>query len=340
MKNYSVDYLKSVLENKDYNSIEEGWFGTIMSNEFTGDSYEAGADFLEGKLDFGDVEFTSAVLGEVFMSKGWSSNSRWEASTVLFRIFDIDEYDESEVYSKAPTLLKYANEIGLPGDWEEKLEKAILLDNFKHNYKKINPKEDYKFLSTDKLVEIIQNKNYDVYDVDQVEILSTLVYYMTSEKRPSAIQAGVYDSTRQWNQLAINANMDQDVLNAIESGAVGWYADDESLEKQFDKVDMQDFDRQRKRDYAKHLANNKVTVEMVNAWNKKYKGILTFTFNKGFTSLDHQKNDSISIEFNGKEIYRDEGENNKFGNTSLDSTPILNLLKSNDYKAVSDIFLF
>ena len=333
MSYYGQDYLNGVLENKDSNAIDQGWFGTVMGEEFTNESYAAGADFLEGKLDFEDVEFTSFVLSETFDSSG-----RWSAANRLFPIFNIDDYNEDEVYSKASTLMKYAEEIGLPDDWEEKLEKATLLDNFKQNFSKINVSQDHRMLNTDRVLEIIAQQDYDVYNTDQVQTLSELVYYMTNDKRPDMISAGVYDSTRQWNQLAINADMDEDVLKAIESGASGWYAED--IEEQFDKVDMQDFTRDQKRAHAKHMAENRITQEMVDKWNEEYKGVLTFDYRKGFTGLENQVNDYIEIKFDGDVIYSDEGKGNDFGSTSLDSAPIKNLLDKNDYKAVSDVFLF
>jgi len=336
---YAIEYLEAVLENKDSDAINEGWFQTIMTEEFTSSSYAEGADFLEGKLDFDDVEFNSFVLTETFESDGWG-NGRWTAGKMLFRIFDIDDYNESNVYSKAETLLKYNEEFDLPDDWGEKLEKANLLDNFKQNYSKINVSEDYSNLSTDKVIEIIQNKDYDVYDTDQVEKLASLIYYMTNDKSPSFAQEGVYDSTRQWNQLAINADMDTDILNAIEAGGSGWYADDDSIDSQFSKVEMQDFTRDAKRAHAIHMRDHKVTEEMVDAWNIEYDGILSFIYNKGFVGLEDQRNDTLVVEFNGEEIYRDEGRGNDFGNTSLDSTPIKDLLSKNDYKTTAEVFMF
>jgi len=332
---YTDDFLNGVIENRDLYSVEMGWFSEVMRDEYSKESYQDALDFLEGKLDLQDVEFVSAILTEVFPSQGWNSN--WSGDIVLFKLFDF-EYDDEEIYKNAQLLMQYNEFIGLPDDWGEKLEKATYLDNFKQNYNKIKPSDDAKLLSSDRVKEIIMNKEYNVLDTKQVEVLANLVYYMFDDEKSVLGSTATYDATELWNRLAINAELDNDVLDVIESGASGWYA--ENVEEQFDKVDMYYNIIDQKRAMAKVKADNQLTEEDVERWIDEYKGVLEFSFSKGFVGLEDQRNDSIIITFNGEEIYKDIGSGNSFGDTSLLKTPIEELLKKNDYKTVSDIFVF
>jgi len=332
---YTDDFLNSVIEKRDLHSVEMGWFAEVMNGEYSNESYQDALDFLDGKLDLQDVEFVSAILTEVFPSQGWNSN--WSADEVLFKLFDFG-YDDEEIYKNAKLLMQYNDTIGLPDDWDEKLEKATYLDDFEHNYKKIKPSEDARLLSNDKVEEIIKNIEYDPMDTDQVEVLANLVYYMFNDERTGLGTVAKYDATELWNQLALNAELDNDVLDAIESGAIGWYA--ENVEEQLDKVDMYYNVMDQKRAMAQFKANNRLTEEDVERWRNEYKGVLEFSFSKGFVGLEDQRNDSIIITFNGEEIYKDEGSGNSFGDTSLLKTPIEELLKKNDYKTAANVFVF
>lgn len=292
MSSYGREYLEAVLSNKDENSLDMGWFDTVMTTEYTYDSYSDAADFLEGKLDIKDVSFVSGVLSSTF-----NASNRWSADNMLFTIFDLN-YNK-DPYDYADLLMQYNEEIGLPDKWEEKLGTYAILQNFSSNYTKLDNYDLYRDFDSDKVADLVNNADYDVTNVAQVEALTNLVYAQFSDRERSFAQDGEYEQTRMFNQIAQNADMDEDVLKAIEANSAGWYADEEELERQFDKVDGQDYAKQVRRDDAIFKRDNKITDEMVDDWKREYEGVLTFIFNKGFTGMEDQRNDSLVIEFQG-----------------------------------------
>jgi hypothetical protein len=336
---YIEDFLIAIIENKDEDAF--GNYGSVLLDEVAGDKYDEIADWLDGRLEFEDVEFTSFVLGEIFPSPGF--NKRYNGPEMLFRMFDLN-YDDERVYAKASTLLKYNDEIGLPGDWEEKLEKFGWLEDFKANYKKIADLDSLSGFDIDLIKDIIDNQKYDVMNKEQARVLSNLVYYNSSD-RNNTFSPSTYPQTRMLNQIAINSDLDSDVMDAIEDGAAGWYA--EEIESQLEKVDMADYTIQMKKDARDFKVANMLKPEHVEEYKREWKGVLEFDYREGTIGLEDQVNDYIAISFDGKVVYSDDGKNeqgyyNDFGDTRLRKDIIDKFLgeKGQEYKSATELFLF
>ena len=331
---YIEDFLIAIIENKDEEAI--GNYMGILIEEVVGDQYDDMADWLEGRLDFKDVEFNSLILGELFPSPGF--NKRYNGPEMLFRIFDLN-YDDERVYSKASTLLKYNEEIGLPGDWEEKLEQFGWLDDFRSNYKKIAELDSVSGFDIDLIKDIIDNQKYDVNSKEQARVLSNLVYYNSSD-RNNTFSPSTYPQTRMLNQIALNSDLDDGIMDAIEDGAAGWYA--EEIEAQLSKVDMADYTIQIKKEEREFKRNNTLSSEDVKEYRRVWQGVLSFEYREGATGFEDQVNDYFSISFDGKVVYSDDGKGNDFGDLRLRKDKIDKFLDDNgtEYRSAADLFLF
>jgi len=261
---YLDNFLDAIIENKDKDSVER--FADYLIGEITDSTnYRDYAEWLDGKLDKNDVEFNSSLLGEVFRSP----------EDYLFRLIGIDEYYEEQVYENASLLMKYNEYIGLPGDWEEKLEQFGWLEDFRSNYKKIADLDSVSGFDIDLIKDIIDNQKYDVMNKEQAKVLSRLVYYNSSDKN-NTFSPSTYPQTRMLNQIALNSDLDDDIMDAIENGAAGWYAED--IESQLEKVDMADFNINMKKEQREHKNNNRLTEEVVEEYKREWNGVLTFDY--------------------------------------------------------------
>jgi len=324
---YFRDYIIAAIEHEDDKVIEhiDTYFRFAEINKY----YDR-ADWLNEQYDFlkpGNVEYGSLLL-ESLMS--WGKVEEFE------RAVGVDSYNEDSVYKHADVLLKYNETVGIPDKLLEMLETYAILKDFKSRYKDINSDNRYNF-DSGMIEDIINNKKYDVYNKDQVEALSELVYANFDDDNHTFSQS-TYPQTRMFNQLALNADLDDDVMAAIEDGCAGWYA--EHIDDQLNKVDMADFTIQRKNDERQDKRDNLLTPEKVKELQDEYKGILDINFSKGSVGLEDQRNDSIVVKFNGDVVYEDNGDGNSFGDTSLNGRALFELLKDNDYKAAADMFLF
>lgn len=331
---YIEDFLIAIIENKDEDAF--GNYGGVLLEEIVGDKYDDMADWLENRLEFEDVEFTSMVLGELFPSPGF--NKRYNGPEMLFRMFDLN-YDDERVYAKASTLLKYNEEIGLPGDWEEKLEQFGWLDDFRSNYKKIKDKGSYSGYDSSIIKDIIENGRYDTNSKEQAKVLASLVYYNFSDKNHT-FSPSTYPMTRMLNQIALNSDLDEDIMDAIEDGAAGWYA--EEIESQLEKVDMADYTIQMKKDQRDFKVANMLKPEHVEEYKREWKGVLEFDYREGAMGLEDQVNDYIAISFDGKVVYSDDGTGNDFGDLRLRKDKIDKFLddKGKEYRNATELFLF
>ena len=324
---YFRDYIIAVIENKDEKGVE--YIDTFFQIEDIS-RYEDRAEWLNNHYNFlkpENVEFGSLLMGSL---------SSWGTIKSFDTAVGIDTYDKNSVYNNADVLLKYNETVGIPNKLLEMLETYAILKDFKKRYKDINSDNRYDF-DSGMIEDIINNKKYDIYNKEQVEALSELVYANFDDENHTFSQS-TYSRTRMFNQLALNADLDDNVMDAIEHGSVGWYAED--IEAQLDKVDMADFTIQRKKDEREDKNINLLTLEKVNELKKEYEGVLDIVFREGAIGLEDQVNDYIVVKFNNEVIYEDDGHGNSFGDTKLNGRKLFKLLADNDYKAVNDIFLF
>jgi len=324
---YFRDYIIAVIENKDEKGVE--YIDTFFQIEEIS-RYEDRAEWLNNHYNFlkpENVEFGSLLMGSL---------SSWGTIKSFDTAVGIDTYDKNSVYNNADVLLKYNETVGIPNKLLEMLETYAILKDFKKRYKDINSDNRYDF-DSGMIEDIINNKKYDIYNKEQVEALSELVYANFDDENHTFSQS-TYSRTRMFNQLALNADLDDNVMDAIEHGSVGWYAED--IEAQLDKVDMADFTIQRKKDEREDKNINLLTLEKVNELKKEYEGVLDIVFREGAIGLEDQVNDYIVVKFNNEVIYEDDGHGNSFGDTKLNGRKLFKLLADNDYKAVNDIFLF
>lgn len=325
---YLYDYAIAIIENKDINAAEK-YLDTILTEYLQSDKYRDTADWLTDKLDIKDVKFNSAVFANVAGTK------------YFFDIFNINTNDTDTLLKYADLLIQYDDELGLNENVMLKINETRLLLDFKKNYKKIKERKSYSDMDSELIAHIINDVDYDPTNREQVGLLAAMVYYNFSDKAPDLVDnIGSYPMTRLLNQLALNADLDETVMDTIEANCAGWYA--ENIDAQLELVDMSDFSKEIKKAEIKNKAANKLTKEHIEMYKREWAGILVFTYYPGFTGLENQINDRLVIEFDDKVVYTDDGFNNSFGDVSLRKDKVDRFLETEGqgFRNIKALFLF